>query len=114
MGNLHGRRARADGARLPRARETGSTIDLPPGRNLGSDRGRSRPLRSLSASPPSEAMMTTQVAPIASSTALLMSGRSDQHELEMLLRGVGFQPVLVDGADQVTALRDPVSLCLID
>jgi DNA-binding NtrC family response regulator len=56
-------------------------------------------------------MMTTQ---LATSTALLLSGRHDQHELEMLLRGVGFQPVLVDGADQVTSLRDPVSLCLID
>ena len=57
-------------------------------------------------------MMTTHVAPSVS-TALLMSGRGD-HELETLLRGVGFQPVFVDGADHVVSLRDPVSLCLVD
>jgi len=48
------------------------------------------------------------------SRALLVAGRSDHAELEALLRGLGYQPVLVKGADQVAAVRDPVSLCLID
>ena len=34
--------------------------------------------------------------------------------LEALLVGMGYQPVLINGAQQMAALRDPVSLCLID
>src|SRR5262245_15391404 len=48
------------------------------------------------------------------STALLVAGRGDHQELEALLRGVGFQPVVLNGSHQVPALRDPVSLCLVD
>jgi len=46
--------------------------------------------------------------------ALLIAGRSDHAELEALLVGMGYQPVLINGAQQMAALRDPVSLCLID
>ena len=50
----------------------------------------------------------------AGTRALLVAGRSDHAELEALLRGMGYQPVLVSGSDQMAALRDPVALCLID
>ena len=46
--------------------------------------------------------------------ALLVAGRSDHAELEALLVGMGYQPVLINGSQQMAALRDPVSLCLID
>src|SRR5439155_10044454 len=46
--------------------------------------------------------------------ALLVAGRSDHEELEALLRGMGYQTLVVHAADQMAALRDPVSLCLID
>jgi two-component system nitrogen regulation response regulator NtrX len=59
-------------------------------------------------------MTTQRVAAPAGSRALLVAGRSDHTELEALLRGLGYQPVLVRGAEQVAAMRDPVSLCLID
>ncbi len=47
------------------------------------------------------------------STALLVASGGHQ-ELETLLRGVGFQPVVVNGSHEVPALRSPVSLCLVD
>lgn len=46
--------------------------------------------------------------------ALLVAGRSEHGELEALLRSMGYQTVLVNGADQMSSLRDPVALCLID
>ena len=49
-----------------------------------------------------------------SGTALLVAGRAEHAELEALLRAMGYQTLLVDSADEVTALREPVSLCLID
>ena len=48
------------------------------------------------------------------STALLVAGRSEHHELEALLRSLGFQPLLVAGPDEMPASREPVALCLID
>ena len=50
----------------------------------------------------------------AGTRALLVAGRSDHAELEALLIGMGYQPVLINGSQQMAALRDPVSLCLID
>ena len=60
--------------------------------------------------------MTTiaHAAPPGAARALLVAGRSDHAELEALLRGVGYYPLFVDGADQVASMREPVSLCLID
>ena len=55
----------------------------------------------------------TTTHPTATSTALLVAGRAGHQELESLLRGMGFQTLLVD-AEQMNTLRDPVSLCLID
>jgi DNA-binding NtrC family response regulator len=50
----------------------------------------------------------------AGTKALLVAGRSDHAELETLLRGMGYQPMVISAADQMAALRDPVALCLID
>ena len=58
--------------------------------------------------------MTASHPPQAGTRALLVAGRSDHAELEGLLRGMGYHPVLVSSADQMAALRDPISLCLID
>ena len=41
--------------------------------------------------------------------ALLVAGRADHAELEELLRALGYQPVLIRGAEQMAGLRDPVS-----
>jgi DNA-binding NtrC family response regulator len=45
---------------------------------------------------------------------LIVVGKQDHADLESLVRGMGFQPLLVHGADQTAAVRDPISLCLID
>jgi DNA-binding NtrC family response regulator len=55
--------------------------------------------------------MTTTVA---EGTALLVAGQSERHDLESLLRGIGYAPVAVDSADLVHGVTDPVALCLID
>ena len=55
-------------------------------------------------------MPTQVVAP----TALLVASRSEQADVAVLLRGLGFHAVQVDGADAMNALREPLSLCLID
>ena len=58
--------------------------------------------------------MSTATALQTGTRALLLAGRSDHADLEALLRGMGYQPVLVNGSEQMAAMRDPVSLCLID
>ena len=40
------------------------------------------------------------------STALLVAGRSEHHELEALLRSMGFQPLLVAGPDELPRARE--------
>jgi DNA-binding NtrC family response regulator len=58
--------------------------------------------------------MTAPLAAAETLRAILVAARSEHAELEGLLRRVGYQPVIVSGSEQVAALRDPVSLCLID
>src|SRR5262245_2889022 len=55
--------------------------------------------------------MSTQ---IAAPTALLVASRSEQADVAVLLRGLGYHAVQVDGADALDHLREPLSLCLID
>src|SRR5215470_15728561 len=55
--------------------------------------------------------MSTQVA---APTALLVASRSEQADVAVLLRGLGFHAVQVEGAEAMNALREPLSLCLID
>ena len=55
--------------------------------------------------------MPTQVA---APTALLVANRAEQTDVAVLLRGLGFHAVQVDSADAMNALREPLSLCLID
>jgi DNA-binding NtrC family response regulator len=47
-------------------------------------------------------------------TALLVTGKSDQKELEGLLRGMGFHPIAIESTEAIHVARGPVSLCLID
>jgi len=65
--------------------------------------------------------MTTTLSPTqrtgtagGAGTAVLVAPPSEQADLEALLRGMGYSPLLADGADQMNALRDPVAFCLID
>ena len=51
---------------------------------------------------------------VAAPTALLVADRAEQADVAVLLRGLGFHAVHVEGADAMNALKDPVSLCLID
>src|SRR5207247_7634340 len=60
---------------------------------------------------PAPTVMPTQVA---APTALLVANRAVQADVALLLRGLGFHAVQVDGADALSALREPLSLCLID
>jgi len=53
---------------------------------------------------------TTQIA----AKALLVAGQSGNGDLEAVLRDMGFLIVHVDGAKSMSAVRDPVSLCLVD
>src|SRR5438309_4903985 len=112
MGNLQRRNPFDDGDRHATPRKSGPAPRVSAGRDARSDRDRSDRFRDLAADAGSAAM-TPHAVP-AGSRALLIAGRSDHAELETLLRGLGYQPVLVRGADQVAAVRDPVSLCLID
>jgi two-component system response regulator HydG len=52
--------------------------------------------------------------PLAPQTALLVANRAEQADVAVLLRGLGFNAVHVDGLEAIKSLRDPVSLCLID
>ena len=56
-------------------------------------------------------MITTIVAERA---ALLVAGRSELHDLESLLRGMGYLPVPVDSAERVQSVQEKVALCIID
>lgn len=51
---------------------------------------------------------------LESPTALLVANRAEQADVAVLLRGLGFHAVHVEGADAMAALRQTVSLCLID
>ena len=122
MGNLQRRQPVDDGARHDASRKSGSAAGVSPGRDAGSDRDRSdghghlRPLRPSSTNPrlsTARSMSPTHVR-LSRHSRASVAGRSDHAELEALLRGMGYQPVLVNGAEQMAALRDPVSLCLID
>jgi len=53
-------------------------------------------------------------APVAERAALLVAGQSESADLESLLRGMGYMPVLVDNADVVHTVQEPVALCVID
>ena len=53
-------------------------------------------------------------APVAERAALLVAGRSEQHDLESLLRGMGYLPVRLDSADLVPSAQESVALCVID
>ena len=53
-------------------------------------------------------------APVAERAALLVAGRSEQHDLESLLRGMGYLPVPLDSADLVPSSQESVALCVID
>jgi DNA-binding NtrC family response regulator len=55
--------------------------------------------------------MPTQVA---APTALLVASRAEQADVAVLLRGLGFHAVQVEGGEALNALREPLSLCLID
>src|SRR5215475_11236846 len=51
---------------------------------------------------------------IAAPTALLVASRAEQADVAVLLRGLGFHAVHVASAEAMNALREPLSLCLID
>src|SRR5207249_8251255 len=113
MGNLQRRQSVDDGTGHGASGHAGSALDLPAGRDARSDRGGSERLGRFSPAA-AAAQMTASHPPQAGTRALLVAGRSDHAELEGLLRGMGYHPVLVSSADQMAALRDPISLCLID
>ena len=56
----------------------------------------------------------SSVAQGAATRALVVAGRGRHEELEALLRGMGYHTVAVENAESVSAVRDQVSLCLID
>src|SRR5262245_58615056 len=113
MGDLSRRQPLHDGDRHGASRKSGSPPGVSAGRNARSDRDRSDRVGHLSAAFGSTPMTVTH-ATHTGARALLVAGRSDHAELEALLRGMGYQTVMVNGSDQVAALREPVSLCLID
>src|SRR5437773_8061169 len=114
MGNLPRRHSVDDGDRHTSPGKGGSAAGLSPGRNARSDRDRSDGLGDVADDAGARGQMSPVHLPAAGARALLVAGRSDHAELEALLRGLGYQTVLVRGADQVAAVRDPVALCLID
>jgi two-component system response regulator HydG len=54
---------------------------------------------------------TTQVAV---QTALLVAARHDQHDVAVLLRDMGYQTLHAERAEAIDAVREPISVCLID
>src|SRR6266511_1638982 len=108
MGNLLGGHARGDGARHQGRRQARPAPDLPAGRHPFPDRSGSERNGYISSDLP---IMPTQVA---APTALLVASRAEQADVAVLLRGLGFHAVQVDSADAMNALREPLSLCLID
>jgi DNA-binding NtrC family response regulator len=48
------------------------------------------------------------------STALLVVGQAEEPEIGALVRGLGFQPLLVDSAEILNGFTDPIALCLVD
>jgi len=53
-------------------------------------------------------------APIAERGALLIAGRSEQPDLEALLRSMGYLPLPIGSAEHVQTVREPVALCVVD
>ena len=53
-------------------------------------------------------------APVAARAALLMEGHSELHDLESLLRGMGYSTVPLDSGDVVPTVHEAVALCVID
>src|SRR5258708_192584 len=116
MGNVHRRHPQDDGARYPALRQTGSTSGLRPQRGPRAGRDRSDGLGAFPASPAVPHAMKTSVA-TATSTALLIANRAtraEHAEFEALLQGLGYQTLVVDAAEQMTTVRGPVGLCLLD
>src|SRR5690242_14584476 len=112
MGILQRRQPFDPGDRHTSPRHTGPAAGVPDGRDARSHRDRSDGHRDLAADARAAAMTPTPVG--VGARALLVAARADNAELEALLRGLGYQPVLIKGTDQVAGVRDPVSLCLID
>ncbi len=46
--------------------------------------------------------------------ALLVAGRTEQGDLEAILRAIGYLPLSTSSADLVQSAHEPVSLCLVD
>lgn len=53
-------------------------------------------------------------APSTARTAILFAGPDAVQDLEALLLGTGYLPLALTGADAVSSVREPVSLCLLD
>jgi len=53
-------------------------------------------------------------APVAERAALVVAGRSELHDLELILRGMGYLPIPVGSADTLQSVDDPVALCIVD
>ena len=58
--------------------------------------------------------MSATSAPVAARTALLLAGRPEAAELEGLMRGLGYLPTAIGGADDVGGVLEGVALCLVD
>src|SRR5438552_17454973 len=108
MGNVLERDARRDGVGYKGTRHARPAAGISPRRHPQQDRGGSRRLGHL---PPTSPVMSIQVA---APTALLVASRAEQADVAVLLRGLGFHAVQVEGADALNDLREPLSLCLID
>lgn len=56
----------------------------------------------------------TVTATLAERAALVVAGPTEQQDLSLLLRGMGYLPVPIDSAEIAQAVLDPVALCVID
>ena len=56
----------------------------------------------------------TATATLAERAALVVAGPTEQQDLSLLLRGMGYLPVPIDSAEIAQAVLDPVALCVID
>ncbi|MEQ1730846.1 MAG: hypothetical protein ABL982_20955, partial [Vicinamibacterales bacterium] len=53
-------------------------------------------------------------APVAERGALIVAGRRELHDLESILRGMGYVPLPAPNADYVSKVDEPLALCVID
>lgn len=58
--------------------------------------------------------MITATATLAERAALVVAGAAEQHDLSLLLSGMGYLPVPVESAEIAQAVHDQVALCVID